>query len=139
MLFSHPPRLRSLITRRVFACPAALLIALGLTACKPGGTTDGAAAQARQVEVGEQAITLRTTAGRIEVDRKPFRMRFFNSRNELVLAQAADGTALPQPGLTLDEPLGSDYVPDRLLHAPFSFLVGVQASPQLRATPWVGN
>ncbi|MCQ8895008.1 hypothetical protein NQT62_00980 [Limnobacter humi] len=84
-------------------------------------------------------MSLRSTDGRVQIDKKPLRIRFYNARDELVLAQNSDTGGALQPGVVLDEPLGSDYVPDVLLHAPFSFLVGGQASPQIRATPWVGN
>lgn len=115
-----------------------LLLALGLSACNqaPSGP---ASREASPTEPTAEMISLRSSAGRVEIDRKPFRMRFFNAQNALVLEQAADRASPFQPGLVLDEPSGSDYVPDQLLHAPFSFLVGVQAAPQLRATPWVGN
>lgn len=117
-----------------------LFLSLALTACQDGNknSPDGRS-EGRQLQIGSNTITMQTGNGRVEVDRKPLRMRFFNADSKLVLQQAANPGGPAAPGLVLDEPLGSDYVPDQLLHAPFSFLVGTAASPQLRASPWVGN
>lgn len=113
------------------------LLALMLTSCN--SEKSPTAAQSAQLEMGAQTLTLKTGAGRVEIDRKPLQLRFFNAQNALVLMQASTPASFLQPGIVLDEPLGSDYVQDQLLHAPFSFLLGAAVSPQLRATPWVGN
>jgi sulfoquinovosidase len=99
----------------------------------------GSAVQAAQVSMGEQTIALSNANGRVEILRSPLRIRFFNAVDELVLEQVGYSAGAFEPGIAVDEPLGSDYVPRRLLNAPLSFMVGAELAPQLRATPWVGN
>lgn len=102
-------------------------------------TTVPSAIQAAQVDMGEQTIDLRNSNGRVEVVKNPLRIRFFNSNNELVLEQVSNAGGPLAPGVAIDEPLGSDYLPRVLLNTPFSYMVGAEIAPQLRATPWVGN
>lgn len=102
-------------------------------------TVSGSAVQPAQVNMGEQTIAMRNANGRVEVLKNPLRIRFFNAADELVLEQVSSSGGLFEPGFAVDEPLGSDYLPRRLLNAPFSYMVGAEIAPQLRATPWVGN
>lgn len=102
-------------------------------------TVSGSAVQPAQVNMGEQTIAMRNANGRVEVLKNPLRIRFFNAADELVLEQVSSSGGLFEPGFAVDEPLGSDYLPQRLLNAPFSYMVGAEIAPQLRATPWVGN
>jgi sulfoquinovosidase len=99
----------------------------------------GGAIQPAQVNIGEQTIAMHNANGRVDVLRNPLRIRFFNAADELVLEQVSSSGGIFEPGFAVDEPLGSDYLPRRLLNAPFSYMVGAEISPQLRATPWVGN
>ncbi len=102
-------------------------------------TVSGSAVQPAQVNMGEQTIAMRNANGRVEVLKNPLRIRFFNAADELVLEQVSSSGGLFEPGFAVDEPLGSDYLPRRLLNAPFSYMVAAEIAPQLRATPWVGN
>lgn len=102
-------------------------------------TTTNGAIQPAQVNMGKQTIELSNINGRVEITKEPLRIRFFNATNELVLEQVGSIGGNFEPGLAIDEPLGSDYVPRRLLNAPFGYMVGAEVAPQLRATPWVGN
>lgn len=102
-------------------------------------TVSGSAVQPAQVNMGEQTIAMRNANGRVEVLKNPLRIRFFNASDELVLEQVSSSGGIFEPGFAVDEPLGSDYLPRRLLNAPFSYMVGAEIAPQLRATPWVGN
>lgn len=119
---------------------SAALLAAFLASC--GSEKESAASRqttSANVVMGERMLTLRTAAGRVEIDRNPLQLRFYNADNALVLKQANSTVTPLQPGLVLDEPTGGDLVKDQLLHAPFSYLVGATISPQFRATPWVGN
>lgn len=102
-------------------------------------STSGSVVQPAQVNMGEQIIELSNSNGRVEILKNPLRIRFFDSADELVLEQVGNRGGAFEPGLAIDEPLGSDYIPRRLLVAPFSYMVGAEVAPQLRATPWVGN
>ncbi|HEX4879748.1 MAG TPA: TIM-barrel domain-containing protein [Limnobacter sp.] len=95
--------------------------------------------QAAQVNMSEQAIAMSNLNGRVEILKNPLRIRFFNAADELVLEQVNASGGAFAPGVSIDEPLGSDYIPRVLLNAPFSYMVGAEVAPQLRATPWVGN
>ncbi|WP_370263901.1 TIM-barrel domain-containing protein [Limnobacter sp.] len=103
------------------------------------GNESDSGVQATQVSLGEQTVSLRNTNGRVEVLKNPLRIRVFNGNDELVLEQVESAGGALEPGVALNEPLGSDYVPRRVLSAPFAFIVGAEVAPQVRATPWVGN
>lgn len=92
-----------------------------------------------QISIGDTQITLESAHGAVLIQREPLQIQFTNAQGEIVLQQAANSGSALQPGLVLDDPLGSELVPDIALHAPFSFMLGVEANSQLRATPWVGN
>ena len=146
MIQSHPTR---------SLCFA--LISVSLVACNGGRDSSLSTAQANQLhgpvaasarpptaafdaqlDLGEE-IVLRSPAGRVHIQRDPFQTRYYDAQGRLVLQQVpASGTAL-QPGLVLDEPVGGELIADATLHAPLSYLVGAQLSPQYRASPWVGN
>ena len=140
-----------LFTRSIRSAWPALLAALAtglLSGCLSNSdntpitqvtSPSGNAIQPAQVNLGAQTIDLSNANGRVEILKNPLRIRFFNSSNELVLEQVGSAGGVFEAGVSIDEPLGSDYVPRRLLNAPFSYMVGAEVAPQLRATPWVGN
>lgn len=109
------------------------------TPAAPTAGSSGGAVQAAQVNMGEQTIALSNANGRVEILKRPLRIRFFDASDALVLEQVSSTGSALEPGFAIDEPLGSDYLPRRLLNAPFSYMVGAEIAPQLRATPWVGN
>lgn len=121
------------------------LITLGLTACVGGGddpaptSPSGVTTQPAQLEMTEGKLMLRNESGRVEITKSPLRIRFFDASGQLVLEQVSTQGSPLDPALKIKEPLGSQYVPQRLSNAPFGYVVGVEVSPQLRATPWVGN
>ncbi len=131
----------------------ALLITLILGACT--GTNDGIAESTRAltpappaeptaalpatVELGDTHIVLRSAAGSVRIQREPLRLEFADAQGNIVLQQVKAAGSAFAPGLILDDPLGSENLPDVALHAPFSFMLGREVSAQLRATPWVGN
>ncbi|WP_341238002.1 TIM-barrel domain-containing protein [uncultured Limnobacter sp.] len=142
--------MNTLFTRSIhFALPLLMVATAGLlngclgssdsTTAANAVRTSPSAVQAAQVEMGEQTIALRNANGRVEVLKNPLRIRFFNAADELVLEQVSSSGGVFEPGFAVDEPLGSDYLPRMLLNAPFSYMVGAEIVPQLRATPWVGN
>lgn len=122
-----------------------LVLGILLTACNdnkpsaPANTSPSQVVQPAQLNLGEQKVMLSNATGRVEIQKNPLRIRFLNAQGEAVLEQVETAGGAFQPGLALDEPLGSELVPDMLLNAPFSYLVGAELAPQLRATPWVGN
>lgn len=109
------------------------------TPAAPTSGSSGGAVQAAQVNMGEQTIALSNANGRVEILKRPLRIRFFDASDALVLEQVSSTGSALEPGFAIDEPLGSDYLPRRLLNASFSYMVGAEIAPQLRATPWVGN
>lgn len=142
--------MNTLFTRSIhFALPLLMIVTAGLLNGCLGSSDSTTAAnaarkspstvQAAQVEMGEQTIAMRNANGRVEVLKNPLRIRFFNATDELVLEQVSNSGGVFEPGFAVDEPLGSDYLPRMLLNAPFSYMVGAEIAPQLRATPWVGN
>lgn len=102
-------------------------------------TVSGSAVQPAQVNMGEQSIAMSNANGRVEILKNPLRIRFFNAADELVLEQVSSNGSPLAPGVSIDEPLGSDYIARVLLNAPFGYMVGAEIAPQLRLTPWVGN
>ncbi|MDH4395188.1 MAG: glycoside hydrolase family 31 protein [Limnobacter sp.] len=129
----------SLFPKAVIVVTALFVLNACNDSTSQSGSTGTQVVQPSQLNLGEQRITLTSANGSVEIDKNPLRMRFLNAQGQIVLEQVASQGGALQPGLMLDEPLGSDYVPDVLLNAPFSYLVGAEVSPQLRATPWVGN
>lgn len=92
-----------------------------------------------RLESDEQQLIVHSKAGSVIMTREPFRLKFVDADGHVSLQQVETAGSAVEPGLILDDPLGSENVPDVLLHAPFSFMVGVDLSAQFRATPWVGN
>lgn len=137
--------------------PAVIVLSTALTACDGGRSLDESNFVQRQasapvpaadplaadVQLGESEITLSSAAGSVKIQKNPLQLQFFDADGQLVLQQTSNsGGALPilgDLGLVMDDPLGSELIPDFTLHAPFTFMLGLRVSPQLRATPWVGN
>lgn len=120
-------------------------MAIGLSSCLSSG--DGASAvspnavgtRPAQLEMRPAEWVLSNESGRVEITKSPLRIRFFDAGGQLVLEQVATQADPLDPALKIKEPLGSEYVPQRLSTVPFAYVVGMEVSPQLRATPWVGN
>lgn len=131
------PKIRTMRWSLLFC---ASLLPFALSSCNSEKETAASRqAASSQLVMGEQMLTLKSASGRVEIDRNPLQVRFFNAQNALVLKQASSPAGPLQPGLVLDQPAGGNLIQDQLLHAPFSYLLGASVSPQLRATPWVGN
>ncbi|MGJ8669953.1 MAG: TIM-barrel domain-containing protein [Oceanococcus sp.] len=133
---------------KLISTPLALLLTLTVAACngqadesrttQTGNTNTTPAAEAL-LQINESLITLSSPSGQVQISREPFQIRFLDVHGKLVLQQSNNSGGALQPGLILDDPLGSSHIPDVGLHAPLSFMVGLQFSPQYRASPWVGN
>lgn len=129
------------------------LLASGLASCLGGGGDSGVnstlgsnssvtangTTRPAQLAIGEGSIQLSNESGRVEIAKNPLRIRFFNPAGEVVLEQVASQGGPLDPAFKIKEPLGSQYLPQSLANAPFGYVVGMEVSPQLRATPWVGN
>lgn len=92
-----------------------------------------------EVSLAEAEVSMVSAAGRVLITKKPLQISFWNARGELVLQQVAADASPFAPGLMIDEPVGGELIANQVLAAPFSFMVGLEASPQFRASPWVGN
>ncbi len=98
-----------------------------------------APAASARLELGDALITLSSSVGQVQISRDPFHVRFLDASGNVILQQATNSASILEPGFITDDPLGSSLVPDSTLYAPLSYMVGLEISPQLRATPWVGN
>lgn len=133
-----PKRIRTaLMSAPRLVC--ATLLAVALASCNNSDNGSSSNRPSANVVMGENLLTLKTAAGRVEIDRQPLQIRFYDPQNRLVLSQHNESAGPVAPGVMLDEPTGGELVKDQLLHAPFSYLVGASVSPQYRASPWVGN
>lgn len=93
------------------------------------------------ISIDEQTVVVATAAGRTEITRDSFGLRFTDAAGTPVLQSAAQ-PALPftvRPADVQRAPGGVDTPDTAPLYAPISFLVGTATQLQFPASFWVGN
>ncbi len=104
--------------------------------------TPGSSASTEVSVVAARAVPARLVVKgdgiRAVISTRPFRLSVVDGKGRTVVNQVENTRPAPFVGTTLEQPGGTDPIEDRALYSPFTFEVGLRATTQLPASPWIG-
>ncbi|MBV9213161.1 MAG: hypothetical protein JOZ25_05895, partial [Actinobacteria bacterium] len=92
------------------------------------------------VSLGSTQVTVSSGAGRVVVDRSPFRLRFEDSAGHTALGEVPNTAPFPGPAVNANpQPGGFAVLPESAVYQPLAFEVGGEVSTQWNQSLYTGN